>query len=352
MLNLICRMALVALAVSACCGLAVAEDPAEPAAASTPSKVLRAVRERGHVLCGVDDNAPGFAKVDKDGQWSGFNVDFCSALAAAVLGSKDAVVYRPLSSVERFRALTGGDIDVLVSSTGWTLSRDTELGVRFVSALFYNGQGFLVSREHAFTSVLELSGASICLKTDTNAKQGVADFFGPRKMRFQEIGYKQWDEVIRAFTTGGCTVLTGDVSTLALERSRFAEPDTYQILPELITKMPQGPAIRQGDEGWFAIVRWTMMAMLAAEELGVTSENVDNMRTTKRARIRHFLGLDSDLGKTLGLQADWAYQIVAQVGNYAQVFDRNLGGKSLFKLDRGLNGLWSAGGLMYAIPLR
>lgn len=310
------------------------------------------VRERGAIVCGVSEGITGFSRADDDGVWNGQDVEFCSALAAAVLGKKDAVKYRPLTPSNRFQALARGEIDVLASSSAATLSRDTELGIRFAGITFYDGQGFLVRRGSAVSSVLELSGASVCVLKGTSSEQGLADFFRRRQMRYQEVSSERWGDLVKAYASGGCTLLTGDVSLLALERSRLAEPSEHMILPELMTKEPLGPAVRQGDEQWFSIVRWALNALIAAEELGLTRENVDSSKESELLDVRRFLGLDANLGRAMGLERDWAYAMVKQVGNYGEIFDRNLGQQSPLKLDRGINNLWTKGGLMYALPLR
>ena len=321
-------------------------------ALGAPGSTLETVKGRGYVNCGVSESAPGFSQVNDKGHWSGLDVEFCSALAASIFGKKDAVKFRGLTAADRFKALADGEVDVLSRATAWTLTRDTELGARFVGVLFYDGQGFLVPRTHSIASVLELSGASICVLPGSSGERSVADFFGQRKMRFQLVTSDRWDQLVKAYSAGGCTVLTGDISMLANERSRFANGADYALLPEVISKEPLGPAVKGGDDAWFSIVRWNYMALIAAEELGLTSANVDTMRESPLLDVRRFLGLEADLGAPLGLARDWAYQIVKHVGNYAEIFDRSLGQGSPFKLERGLNNLWTKGGLMYAAPMR
>jgi general L-amino acid transport system substrate-binding protein len=313
---------------------------------------LDIVKGRGYLNCGVGGDLAGFSQVNTKGQWSGLDVEFCSALAASIFGSKDAVKFRNLTAADRFKALQDGDVDVLTRATGWTLTRDADLGVRFVGVLFYDGQGFLVPRSHAISSVLELSGASVCVLPGSSGERNVNDFFGQRKMRIQLVMSEKWDHLVQTYAAGGCTVLTGDISLLAAERSRFAMPADHLLLPEIVNKEPLGPAIRQGDEQWFSVVRWSYMALIAAEELGLTSSNVDTMKSSTLLDVRRFLGLEADLGAPLGLARDWAYQIVKQVGSYAEIFDRTLGAGSAIKLDRGLNNIWTKGGLMYSAPLR
>ena len=313
---------------------------------------LDAVKARGYVNCGVGEAVAGFSQVNAKGQWSGLDVEFCSALAASVFGSKDAVKFRNLAAADRFKALEDGEVDVLTRATAWTLTRDTELGARFAGVLFYDGQGFLVPRGHAISSVLELSGASVCVLPGSSGERAVSDFFGQRKMRYQLVTLEHWGELVKTYAAGGCTVLTGDISMLAAERSHFVAANDQILLPETISKEPLGPAVKSGDDQWFSVVRWNYMALIAAEEMGLTSANVDAMKSSPVLDIRRFLGLEADLGAPLGLARDWAYQIVKQVGNYAEIFDRTLGAGSAIKLERGLNSLWTKGGLMYAAPLR
>ncbi|SFV32002.1 amino acid ABC transporter substrate-binding protein [Hyphomicrobium facile] len=319
---------------------------------SATASTLDAVRARGKVICGVADREPGFSEVSTRGTWSGLDVEFCSALAAAVLGNRDAVKYLSLNPGDRFKSLQDNEIDVLLGATTWTLTRDTELGARFTSPLYYDGQGFIIPRNHSIASVLELSGASICVLTGSSDETAIADFFGSRKMRYQLITSDRWDDLVKTYANGGCTVLTGEVSLLAFEKSRMSNGSDQMLLPEMITKEPYGPAVRTGDDGWFAIVRWTFMSLVAAEELNISSSNVDTMKSSPSHEVRRFLGLGADLGAPLGLARDWAYQVVKQVGNYGEIFERTLGQGSSLKLDRGLNNLWSKGGLMYAAPFR
>ncbi len=313
---------------------------------------LETVRERGHVLCGVSEATPGFSVVDSNGKWSGLDVEFCRALAAAVLGNKDLVKFRPLSAADRFRALGTGEVDVLARSTTWTLTRDTEFGIRFAGVLFHDGQGFLVRRSQALSSVFELSGASICAVAGTTADKGLTDFFRAHQMRFQLVSAAHWADVVKAYASDSCTLLSSDLTELALERGRLPNPGDHILLPEVVLKEPMGPAVCQGDDQWFSIVRWTLMALINAEELGVSSDNADAMRQSPLASVKQFLGIDTDHGQGMGLSADWAYQIVKQVGNYGEIFDRAVGSKSVLKLERGMNDLWTRGGLLYSPPFR
>lgn len=340
------RRAACRLVVAAVLGLATAI-----AAAAAPS-TLDAVKARGYVNCGVGDNTPGFSEVDGNGTWSGLDVEFCSALAAAVFGDKNNVKFRALQTADRFRALREGEVDVLMRTSAWTLSRDSDLGARFVGVLFYDGQGFLAPRGHAVASVLELSGASICVLPGGTGERAVSEFFTRSKMRYQLITSPRWDDLVKAYAAGSCTALTGDLSLLAYERSRLAVPADHVLLTEMISKEPLGPFVKAGDDTWFAIVRWTAMALVAAEELGLSSTNVAGMTGTSFMDIRRFLGLEANLGQPLGLARDWAFQVIKQAGNYGEIFERTLGAGSVLKLERGLNNLWTKGGLMYAAPFR
>lgn len=316
------------------------------------SSALEQIRDRGYINCGVNDHAPGFSQVNSQGQWSGLEVEFCSALAAAVFGNKDKVKFRALQAADRFKALQEGDVDVLLRTTAWTLSRDSDLEIRFVGVLFYDGQGFLVPRNHAVTSALELSGSSICVLPGGAGERAVSDYFTRTKMRYQLITSPRWDDLARAYAAGGCTVLTGDVTALAAERAKFASASEHTMLSELISKEPLGPMVKANNDDWFEIVRWTIMALVAAEEYGVTSGNAAAQENSTSIDVRRLLGLEANLGQPLGLARDWAVQIVKQVGNYGEIFDRTLGQGSPLKLERGLNNLWTKGGLMYAAPFR
>jgi general L-amino acid transport system substrate-binding protein len=336
--------------LTAVLGLGALAAPVGTAAAETTT--LDTIRARGYLLCGIGEVQGGFSQATPAGERSGLDVDFCTALASAVFGSKDAVKFWPLSANDRFKALQSGDVDVLARGATWTLSRDTELGAHFTDVLFYDGQGFLTRRGNAVASALELSGATVCALPGAMGEQGVAEFFGAKRMRYQIVAQDSWDDLVKAYAAGSCTVLTGDVSLLAVARSKLATPGDHMILPELITKEPLGPAVRQDDAQWFGVVRWTLMALVEAEELGLTKENVDAQRAATEPSIRRFLGLEANLGQALGLPRDWAYQVVKNVGNYGEIFDRNLGAKSDLKLARGLNNLWTKGGLMYSMPFR
>lgn len=314
--------------------------------------VLEAMRTRGYVACGVGDGPKGYSAINAQGVWSGISVDFCRALAAAVIGNKDAVKFLQLSAGERFSALQSGEIDVLSRNVGMTSSRDTSLGIRFAGILVYDGQGFLVRRSQNITSALELSGARICVTTGGADEQGITDYFTGLKMPFELTKFDKWSDAVMAYASKGCQVLSADISILALARQELADVNEHIILPEIASKHPVGPAVRQGDEEWFSVVRWTLYALIAAEELGITSANVDAAKSSGSAEVRRFLGIDMDLGRQLGLSADWTQRIIKQVGNYGELFERHLGQKSSLKLERRLNNLSGNGGLHYAPAFR
>jgi general L-amino acid transport system substrate-binding protein len=319
---------------------------------SARAGVLETIRNRGHLVCGVGNGLKGYSAINENGTWAGISVDFCRALAAAVLGNKDSVKFLPLAPNERFSALQSGEIDILSRNATLTSSHDTALGIRFPGVLVYDGQGFMVRKSQGLASALELSGARVCVITETADAQGVTSYFSALKMPVDLIKFDKWQDVVVAYTNKGCQVLSADASTLAITRQQFTDPDEHIILPEFASKHLVGPAVRQGDEDWFSVVRWTLYALIAAEELGITSANVDSMKGSGSGDVRSFLGLDLDFGKHLALSADWTLRIVKQVGNYGELFERHLGPRSPLKLERRLNNLASNGGLHYAPSFR
>ncbi len=318
------------------------------AAAST----LEEVQKRGELQCGVSTGLPGFSATDEKGNWKGLDVDGCKAIAAAVLGDAGKIKYIPLNAKERFTALQSGEIDVLVRGTTWTLTRDTSLGLNFAGVNYYDGQGFMVSKKLGVKSAKELDGAAICIQAGTTTELNLADYFTQNKMKYQPVVFDSHDQTIKGFEAGRCDVLTSDQSQLYGLRTHLQNPDDAVLLPEIISKEPLGPVVRQGDDGWFNIVRWSFFAMVNAEDMGVTSKNIDAMKKSDNPGIRRLLGLEGIKGKSLGLSDDWAYQIIKQVGNYGEVFERNVGMDSPLKIKRGLNALWSKGGIQYAPPIR
>jgi general L-amino acid transport system substrate-binding protein len=313
---------------------------------------VEAVRNRGYVVCGVGDGPKGYSAVSPQGVWSGISVDFCRALAAGIIGTKDAVKFRLLPASDGFSALQSGEVDVLSRHLAMTSTRDTSLGVRFPGVLVYDGQGFLVRKSQNITSALELSGARICVTAETADEQGIIDYFAGLKMPMELMKFAKWSDAVMAYANKSCMVLTADISSLAQARQELDDSADHSILPEMAARQLIGPAVRQGDEEWFSLVRWTLYALIAAEELGITSATVDAARSSHSGDVRRFLGIDVDLGRSLGLNADWTQRIIRQVGNYGELFERHLGQKSVLKLERRLNSLSSKGGLHYAPPFR
>jgi len=316
------------------------------------ASTLEEVQKRGVLQCGVSTGLPGFSATDEKGNWKGLDVDGCKAVAAAVLGDASKVKYVPLNAKERFTALQSGEIDVLVRGTTWTFVRDTSLGLNFAGVNYYDGQGFMVSKKLGVKSAKELDGASFCIQSGTTTELNLADYMTENNMKFEPIVFDTHDQTIKGFEAGRCDCLTSDQSQLYALRTHLPNPEDAIILPEIISKEPLGPVVRQGDDGWFNIVRWTFFAMLNAEELGVSSKNVDEMKNSKKPAIRRLLGLEGIKGKSLGLADDWSYQIIKQVGNYGESFERNVGQDSPLKIRRGLNALWKDGGIQYAPPMR
>jgi general L-amino acid transport system substrate-binding protein len=339
---------ILAIAVAAGFGLAGGAAFAQ----TTTSATLDAVKAKGFLQCGVTGGVPGFSAPDANNVWSGLEVDFCRAMAAAIFNDPDAVRYTPLTSQERFTALSAGEIDVLSRTTTWTMSRDTQLGIKFVGTMFYDGQGFMVRSADGIGSALELSGAAICIESGTTTELNAADYFAANNLEFNTVVFVDQDEVVKAYEDGRCDVYTTDSSALAAERSKLADPSAHVILPEIISKEPLGPVVRQGDDGWFNIARWTYYALLEAEELGVTQANVDEMLGSDNPAIKRLLGVEGDFGTPMGLTKDWAYQIVKHIGNYSETYERHVGPNTPIGLARGLNALWRDGGIQYAPPIR
>lgn len=314
---------------------------------------LDAVTKKGFVQCGVSDGLPGFSYTDEKGQYRGIDVDVCRAVAAAVFGDAKKVKFTPLTAKERFTAVQSGEVDILSRNTTWTSSRDTAMGLNFAGVTYYDGQGFLVNKKLGVKSAKELSGAAVCIQAGTTTELNLSDYFRANNMKFTPISYDKSDETVKALEAGRCDVLTSDQSQLYAQRIKLAAPNDYIILPEVISKEPLGPVVRQGDEEWFDIVRWTLFAMLNAEEAGISSKNVEQeAKSSKNPDVRRLLGADGEHGKELKLPKDWAVQIVKQVGNYSEVFERNVGSGSELKIARGVNALWNKGGFQYAPPVR
>jgi general L-amino acid transport system substrate-binding protein len=313
---------------------------------------LQNTQAQGFLKCGVSTGLPGFAEVGADKQWKGLDVDTCKAVAAAVLGDASKVKIVPLTAKERFTALQSGEVDVLSRNTTWTNTRDTSLGLNFAGVNYYDGQGFLVSKDLGVDSAKQLDGASVCITAGTTTELNLADYFNLHGMKYEPITFDTADQVTKGFEAGRCDLITSDASQLYALRTKMANPGKYKVLPEIISKEPLGPVVRQGDDEWFNIVRWSLNAMITAEEFGVTSTNVDSMKSSKTPEIQRLLGEKGTLGANLKLDAKWAYNIVKQVGNYGESFERNVGKGSPLNIDRGINAQWKDGGLMYSPPFR
>ncbi|WMC11067.1 amino acid ABC transporter substrate-binding protein [Oceanimonas pelagia] len=321
-------------------------------ATSLQAATLDDVKQRGVLKCGVNSGLPGFSNPDDKGVWKGLDVDLCRGIAAAVFNDADKVQYIPLNAKERLTALQSGEIDVLSRNTTWTSSRDTELGVNFTGINYYDGQGFLINKNLGVTSARELDGAAICIQSGTTTELNVADYFRRNGISYNAVVFDTSEQTVQGLEAGRCDVLTSDLSQLYALRIKLSKPEDAVALPEVISKEPLGPSVRQGDDQWFNIVKWTHFAMLNAEELGVTQANVDEMKGSENPDIRRLLGQEADFGKGMGLDKEWAYRIIKQVGNYGEIFDANVGQNSPLKVERGLNRLWTEGGLQYAPPVR
>jgi general L-amino acid transport system substrate-binding protein len=316
-------------------------------------KTLDAVKQRGQLVCGVNTSAPGFSAADSQGRWTGLDVDFCRAVAAAVLNDANKVKFVPLNSQQRFASLQAGEIDVLARNSTWTLTRDASLGVVFTGINYYDGQGFMVPKKLKIDSAKKMNGATVCVQAGTTSEKNVADYFAANGMKYKSVVFDTAEAITGAFFAGRCQVYTTDMSDIAGARTKAPKPDDYVILPQVISKEPLGPSVRRGDDEWFQIVRWTLFAMLEAEEYGLTQANVDEQKgASKDPTVQRLLGTSEDTGKLLGLDAQWVYRIVKQVGTYGESFERNLGPKTPLQLPRGPNNLWTKGGLMYAPPIR
>ncbi|HEY8441755.1 MAG TPA: amino acid ABC transporter substrate-binding protein [Xanthobacteraceae bacterium] len=315
------------------------------------AQILKAVKDRGALVCGVSQGLLGFSSPDDKGNWTGFDVEFCRAVAAAVLNDATKVKFTPLSAKDRFEPLKTGDIDLLSRNTTWTLQRDIANG-NFTAVTYYDGQGFMVRKALKVNSALELNGASICTQTGTTTELNLADYFRANNMKYEVIAFATADETIKAYESGRCDVFTTDMSQLYAERLKIAAPNDHVILPEIISKEPLAPLVRHGDDQWFDVVKWTIFAMLNAEELGVSSKTIDDALKSNQPEVRRLLGLEGNFGEQLGLSKDWVVRIVRQVGNYGEVFDRNVGAGSKLNISRGLNRLWTKGGIQYAPPIR
>lgn len=321
------------------------------AATMAQSGIREAVMDRGYLQCGVSTGLPGTSSLDDNGNWTGLDVDICRAVAAATLGDASKVKYIPLNAGERFIALQSGEIDILARVTTWNLTRDSSLGVNFAGVIYYDGQGFMAAKKLAAKAVDDLDGTTVCVQAGTTSEANLAAYFRKEGMAFKVVPFPSVDGAIDGLESGSCDVLTSDGLQLHSMRMRLSRPDDYVILPDIISKEPLGPVVRHGDDNWFDIVKWSLFAMIAAEELGITSANIEQVKDGNDPAVLRFVGREGGGGEGLGLRADWAAQIIRQVGNYGEVFDRNIGKQSPLKIKRGRNNLWNQGGLMYAPPM-
>jgi general L-amino acid transport system substrate-binding protein len=332
------------LAIAAALGLSVQ--------AASAQATLNTVKQRGVLQCGSNTGLAGFGLPDAQGNWTGLDVEFCRAIAAAIFNDPTKVKFIPLTAKDRFTALQSGEVDVLSRNTTWTSSRDTQLGLNFAAVNYFDGQGFLARKALKVNSALELNDAAICVQQGTTTELNLADYFRANKMKLKTVTFASSDEAVKAYDAGRCDAFTTDASGLYAERLRLVNPNDHIVLPEVISKEPLGPVVRHGDDQWFDIVKWTHFAMVGAEELGVTKANVDDMKKSDNPDIKRLLGTEGKHGEALGLSNDWAYQIIKHVGNYGESFERTVGQGSPLKIARGLNGQWTKGGLQYAPPIR
>jgi general L-amino acid transport system substrate-binding protein len=321
-------------------------------AAVAEAGTLDTVKQRGNLVCGVSQGLLGFSIKDDAGKWSGFDVDFCRAVATAIFGDPEKVTYVPLSAAERFDALKDGKVDLLSRNSTWTMSRETDLPLAFAGVTYYDGQGFMVKRDSGKVSALELDGSTVCVQSGTTSEQNFADYFDTNTMKFTKVAADSPEQSLENYKTGKCNVITTDVSQLYSERASLDDAGDHVILPDVISKEPLGPVVRQDDAKWRALVSWVHNAMLNAEELGVSSERVDEAKASKKPDVMRLVGTDGGFGEKLGLSNDWAIDIVKSVGNYGESYERNLGVQSKLGIPRGMNQLWSLGGIQYAPPIR
>jgi general L-amino acid transport system substrate-binding protein len=321
-------------------------------ASAASAQTLKTVKDRGVLNCGSNGTLGGFGLPDAQGNWTGLDVDLCRAISAAIFNDANKVKFVALTAKDRFTALQSGEVDVLVRNTTWTSSRDTSLGLNFTGVNYFDGQGFMVRKALKVNSALELNGASVCVQQGTTTELNLSDYFRANKMQLKTVNFATATEAVKAYDAGRCDAYTTDASGLYAERLRLTMPADSIILPEIISKEPLGPAVRHGDDQWFDIVKWTHYAMLTAEELNVTSKNVDEMLKSDNPDIKRLLGTEGNYGEQLGLTKDWAVRIIKLVGNYGEIFEKNVGQSSPLKISRGLNAQWNKGGLQFAPPIR
>jgi general L-amino acid transport system substrate-binding protein len=322
------------------------------ATGASAQATLASIKQKGTLTCGSNTGLAGFGVPDAQGNWTGFDVDFCRAIAAAIFNDPTKVRFVPLAAKDRFTALQSGEVDVLARNTTWTMSRDAQLGLEFVGVNYYDGQGFMVRKSLGVSSAKELNGASICTQQGTTTELNLADYFRANNQKYEVVAFATSDETFKAYDSGRCDAFTTDASGLYAERLRASNPDDHIVLPEIISKEPLGPAVRQGDSQWADLVRFVHHATLNAEELGVTKANVDQMKGSANPEIKRLLGTEGKFGESIGLTEDWAYRVIKHVGNYGEIFERNIGEGSRLKIKRGQNALWTKGGLQYGIPIR
>jgi len=334
------------------CAIAVAVAAAAIAFERYDTKTLKRTKNRDAVLCGVNPGLPGFSSADDKGNWSGFDVDFCRAIAAAIFDDPKKVKFIPLDASERFTELQKRKVDVLSRNSAWDMSTETIYTLHFAGVSYYDGQGFMLGKSRNIESALELDGAKVCVPSNTAAAVKVADYFRANNIKYQEVRLANLDEVLKAYDSGRCDVMTGDVSRLYALRLKLSSPADHVILPDVISKEALSPVVRYRDDDWLLIVKWTLYAMLNAEELGITSQNIDEALKSKKPDVMRFVGNEGQYVEELGLSKDWAARIIRHVGNYGEVYERNVGIESNLGIPRGLNQLWNAGGIQYAPPIR
>lgn len=322
------------------------------ATGASAQATLNSVKQKGFLTCGSNTGLAGFGQPDAQGNWTGLDVDLCRAIAAAIFDDPTKVRFIPLAAKDRFTALQSGEVDVLSRNSTATMSRDTQLGLDFPVINYFDGQGFMVRKKLGVSSAKELNGASICTQQGTTTELNLADYFRANNMKYEVVAFATSDETFKAYDAGRCDAFTTDASGLYAERLRASAPDDHIVLPEIISKEPLGPAVRHGDNQWGDIVRWTHNAMLNAEELGVTKANVEQMKTSENPEIKRLLGTEGKFGEAIGLTNDWAVRVIKHVGNYGEVFEKNVGEGSRLKIKRGQNALWTKGGLQYGVPIR
>ena len=316
------------------------------------TRTLKRTSRRGEVYCGVNAGLPGFSIPDDKGNWTGFDVDFCRAVAAAIFDDPRKTKFIPLDASERFKELQSRKVDILSRNSTWSMSRETSYDLYFPAVAYYDGQGFMLSRSRNIDSALDLNNSKICVQAETTTQLNLVDYFRTNNMTYQEMKFSRLDEVVKAYDSGQCNTLTADVSQLYALRLNLSKPNDHIILPDVISKEPLAPVVRQRDDDWMMIVKWTLYAMINAEELGVTSKNIDEALKSKKPDVMRLVGTEGSYGEELGLTKDWAARVIRHVGNYGEVYERNVGAESKLKIPRGLNQLWSAGGIQYAPPIR